>query len=180
MKKIIIALFAMFLMTFAGFAAAVVDLNSATAAELDALKGVGAAKAKAIIDYRDKNGPFKSVDELAKRLDKFPNMAVDMAERICHLQFQSRIDREKVRNFVIKYQDRLIYGTDFGFDSTSNIDKEKIHWHKTWLADWKYFVTNETMTATQFDGEFRGLRLPREVVDKIYRINAVHWYKLNK
>ncbi|PZN74628.1 MAG: hypothetical protein DM484_20815 [Candidatus Methylumidiphilus alinenensis] len=66
MKKIIIALFAMFLMTFAGFAAAVVDLNSATAAELDALKGVGAAKAKAIIDYRDKNGPFKSVDELAK------------------------------------------------------------------------------------------------------------------
>ena len=66
MKKIIIALFAMFLMTFAGFAAAVVDLNSATAAEVDALKGVGAAKAKAIIDYRDKNGPFKSVDELAK------------------------------------------------------------------------------------------------------------------
>ena len=66
MKKIIIALFAMFLMTFAGFAAALVDLNSATAAELDALKGVGAAKAKAIIDYRDKNGPFKSVDELAK------------------------------------------------------------------------------------------------------------------
>ena len=66
MKKILIAFFAVFLMTFAGFASAVVDLNSATAAELDALKGVGAAKAKAIIDYRDKNGPFKSVDELAK------------------------------------------------------------------------------------------------------------------
>jgi len=66
MKKIFIALFAMFLMTFAGFAAAVVDLNAATPAELDALKGVGSAKAKAIIDYRDKNGPFKSVDELAK------------------------------------------------------------------------------------------------------------------
>ena len=66
MKKIIIALFAMFLMTFAGFASAVVDLNAATPAELDALKGVGPAKAKAIIDYRDKNGPFKSVDELAK------------------------------------------------------------------------------------------------------------------
>jgi len=66
MKKILIAFFAVFLMTFAGFASAVVDLNSATAAELDALKGVGAAKAKAIIDYRDKNGPFKTVDELAK------------------------------------------------------------------------------------------------------------------
>jgi len=66
MKKIIIAMFAAFLMTFAGFASAVVDLNAATPAELDALKGVGPSKAKAIIDYRDKNGPFKSVDELAK------------------------------------------------------------------------------------------------------------------
>ena len=66
MKKILIAFFAVFLMTFAGFASAVVDLNTATSAELDALKGVGAAKAKAIIDYRDKNGPFKSVDDLAK------------------------------------------------------------------------------------------------------------------
>ncbi len=66
MKKILIAFFAVLLMTFAGFASAVVDLNTATSAELDALKGVGAAKAKAIIDYRDKNGPFKSVDELAK------------------------------------------------------------------------------------------------------------------
>ena len=87
MKKIIIALFAMFLMTFAGFAAAVVDLNAATPAELNALKGVGPAKAKAIIDYRDKNGPFKSVDELAKvkgfgakTVDKLrPELTVDGA-----------------------------------------------------------------------------------------------------
>ncbi len=57
---------------------------------------------------------------------------------------------------------------------------QKKHWHDIWLADWKYFVTNETMTAKQFDGEFKGLQLPREVVDKIYRHNAVHWYKLNK
>ena len=76
MKKIIIALFAMFLMTFAGFASAVVDLNTATPAELEALKGVGPAKAKAIIDYREKNGPFKSVDELAK-VKKFGAKTVD-------------------------------------------------------------------------------------------------------
>ena len=49
-----------------------------------------------------------NVDELAKRLDKFPNMAVDMAARICHLQYQSAKDRKKVRDFCIKYQDRLL------------------------------------------------------------------------
>ncbi len=44
-----------------------VDINSATAAELSkALSGVGASKAKAIVEYRDKNGPFKSADELKK------------------------------------------------------------------------------------------------------------------
>ena len=49
-----------------------------------------------------------NVDELAKRFDRFPNMAVDMAARICHLQYQSARDRDKVRDFIIKYQDRLI------------------------------------------------------------------------
>ena len=53
-----------------------------------------------------------NVDELAKRLDKFPNMAVDMAARICHLQYQSQRTAIKVRDFCIKYQDRLLYGTD--------------------------------------------------------------------
>lgn len=54
------------LLAFAGIAGATVDLNTATAAELDALKGIGPAKAKAIIDYREKNGPFNSVDDLKK------------------------------------------------------------------------------------------------------------------
>lgn len=47
-----------------GTAFAAVNLNTATLAELDVLKGVGPSKAKAIIEYREKNGPFKSVDDL--------------------------------------------------------------------------------------------------------------------
>jgi len=66
MKKIVFAFFAAFLMALSSLAFAAVDLNSATAQDLQALKGVGPAKAKAIIEYRDKNGPFKSVDELDK------------------------------------------------------------------------------------------------------------------
>ena len=49
------------------------------------------------------------VDELAKRLDKYPNFAVDTAARIVDFQVQ---EREKVRKFHIKYQDRMLYGTD--------------------------------------------------------------------
>ena len=43
-----------------------VNINTADAAALaKALSGVGPAKAKAIVSYRDKNGPFKTVDQLA-------------------------------------------------------------------------------------------------------------------
>jgi competence protein ComEA len=41
-----------------------VDLNAASATELAALKGIGPAKAQAIVDYRETNGTFGSVDEL--------------------------------------------------------------------------------------------------------------------
>ncbi len=121
-----------------------------------------------------------SVDELAKGLDKFPNMAVDMAERICHLQYQSQRDFKKVRDFILKYQDRLTYGTDFYFESTSNLVDSKTHWHNVWLSDWKYFVTDEKMTSSGVDGEIDGLKLPKEVVDKIYYKNAVKWFNINE
>jgi competence protein ComEA len=42
----------------------VLNLNTATASELDALPGVGPATAKAIIDHRTKKGPFTKVEEL--------------------------------------------------------------------------------------------------------------------
>ncbi len=44
-----------------------VDINSASASELAAaMNGVGLAKAEAIVAYRDQNGPFKSVEQLAE------------------------------------------------------------------------------------------------------------------
>ncbi len=52
------------LASLAAFAAQI-NLNTATAAQLEALNGIGAAKAEAIVAYRDAHGGFKSVDELA-------------------------------------------------------------------------------------------------------------------
>jgi hypothetical protein len=119
-----------------------------------------------------------NVDELAKRLDAFPNMAVDMAARVCHLQYQSARDRKKVRDFCIKYQDRLLYGTDLGDNGNGNCEELAKQMSETWLNDWKYFTSNDEMTSELFKGRFEGLRLPKAVIDKIYRGNAIKWYKL--
>lgn len=43
-----------------------VNINTATAAELEKLPGIGPAKAAAIAAYREKNGPFKSLEQLAE------------------------------------------------------------------------------------------------------------------
>lgn len=123
-----------------------------------------------------------SVDELAKRLDKFPNMAVDMAERVSHLQYQALTNWQKVHDFFIKYQDRLIYGTDVRINAMDIVNSQikeptdlKKHIHEVWLRHWKFFATDETMNVPKVQGEFKGLRLPAEVVDKIYYKNALKW-----
>ncbi|MCC7417174.1 MAG: helix-hairpin-helix domain-containing protein [Acidobacteria bacterium] len=45
-------------------AAAVVNINTAGVAELETLPGVGSRTAALIVEYRQKNGPFKKIEEL--------------------------------------------------------------------------------------------------------------------
>ncbi len=63
MKKLLLILLACFAFSTSVFAGEV-NLNSANEVELEVLKGIGPVKAKSIVDYRTKHGPFKSVDDL--------------------------------------------------------------------------------------------------------------------
>jgi competence protein ComEA len=48
----------------AASAAATINLNTATSAQLDTLPGVGKAMADRIVEYREKNGGFKKIEDL--------------------------------------------------------------------------------------------------------------------
>jgi len=64
MKKLFLVM--ILLLAFTGTAFAAVNINTASQTELESLQGIGPAKAKAIIEYREKNGSFVSIDDLEK------------------------------------------------------------------------------------------------------------------
>ncbi len=65
MLKKLLAVIAVLLVSVQ-LAFAAVDINTASAEDFDKLKGIGPVKAKAIVDYRAKNGPFKSIEDFKK------------------------------------------------------------------------------------------------------------------
>jgi hypothetical protein len=117
-----------------------------------------------------------SVDRLAAFLDRYPNAVVDLAARMGQVQFQSNQDREKVRRFFIRYQDRLLYGTDTAQNAVDKGRELRREAHETWLRDWRYLNTEETFKDPELDAPVHGLGLPRDVVRKIYSANAERWY----
>jgi predicted TIM-barrel fold metal-dependent hydrolase len=119
-----------------------------------------------------------SVAELASRFETFPNLSVDISARIGHLQHQSMTDHNKVRDFLIKYQDRIMYGSDASVserntDYTSTTENLR----QMWLDHWIYLATDSTITVSDLDNnEVKGLQLPSGVIDKIFYKNAVEFF----
>jgi predicted TIM-barrel fold metal-dependent hydrolase len=96
------------------------------------------------------------LDQLAKRLDRFPNFSVDVASRVRYLIAG---DRPTVKQFVLRYQDRLLYATDFtlGADEERSVNSVLA----THDREWNFFAGPD------------GLALPESVLRKIFRENAV-------
>lgn len=115
-----------------------------------------------------------NVDELARHFDQYPNLKADLAARIGHLQYQSLDNYDRVRNFMIKYQDRLLYGTDGSVSKgDTNLNRMKTRIRTGWLDHWMYLATDSPVVVKDLAGrKVKGLHLPIEVIDKIYSKNA--------
>jgi predicted TIM-barrel fold metal-dependent hydrolase len=123
-----------------------------------------------------------SVDELAKFFDTYPNTTADLAARLTQVQYQSKADYAKVRSFFIKYQDRLLYGTDLTEQPPDPNERAQnpprdpagfAHSADTfWRSDWAYLATANVQHIDAIQADVKGLALPRSVIDKIYYGNA--------
>jgi len=112
----------------------------------------------------------KELDGIGRRFDRYPNFAVDTAARMEYLMLAPR---EKVRTFLIKYQDRVLYGTDLDLLASAKAEESLKEWQTTYIRDWRFLATNETL---DLNGRVvQGLELPEPVLRKIYRANALHW-----
>ena len=106
-------LLSMLLLAGSAFAADKVDINRADAAQLEAsLVGIGPAKAQAIVEHRNANGPFKSADELNAYFasDAMVLKLRDLAERILDLGDSVKAD-EVQSQIKSARQDALRAGT---------------------------------------------------------------------
>lgn len=117
-----------------------------------------------------------NVDAVAAFLDRFPNARVDIAARIAHLEYQASKDPARVRRFLIRYQDRILYGTDDEYGPADDDLHAVAAIAADWRRDWRFLVTGDRLRSPEFGAPFRGMHLPRRVVDKIYRENALRLF----
>ena len=113
----------------------------------------------------------EQLDYLAYVLETYPNVHVDLAARF--QQFH-RMDTEKLRNFMIKYADRILYGTDIGRQPQPGKYKQVA---EMYYRSFQLLETDKTIQGGFFgQTETKGLALPREVLEKIYYRNAARLY----
>lgn len=124
-----------------------------------------------------------SLELMAKHLDAFPNATLDMAARMSQLQYLSNNDHEAVRQFLIRYQDRILYGSDLTQNPPSDEQRAQNPPIDTsqqfadvavsvWKSDWMYLATDGTQYIGALKADARGLSLPKSVIRKIYYENT--------
>jgi predicted TIM-barrel fold metal-dependent hydrolase len=114
-------------------------------------------------------------------LDAHPNVCLDLTPGIEMYVNFSR-DPDAARTFFLKYQDRLIYGTDIGAEAFFESDSPHLDMGdslgRTWIV--RRFLEGEGEFAAPPElghglgmdcGLLRGIALPKEVLEKVYHTN---------
>jgi predicted TIM-barrel fold metal-dependent hydrolase len=96
-------------------------------------------------------------------LDKYPNLYVDIASRIAELGRQPFT----ARKFFLKYQDRLVFGTDGPWP----VERVRLYWRFLETED-EYFPYSEKEFPPQGFWNIYGVNLPDDVLRKVYAENA--------
>ena len=112
----------------------------------------------------------KDLDGVGRVLDRYPNFAIDTAARMEYLMLAPT---EKVREFLLKYQDRILYGTDLDLLATANLEESVKDWQATYVRDWKFLATDQSLEVN--GKKVQGLKLPTPVLEKLYRANSLKW-----
>lgn len=100
----------------------------------------------------------------AALLDRHPNVWVDTAQRIDELGRQPKA----ARAFFIKYQDRILYGTD----GLPDYEKVRIYW-RFFETDDEYFDYYPPHKSRKGLWKISGIALPDDVLRKLYYLNAL-------
>ncbi len=121
------------------------------------------------------------LEGLAARFDRYPNFHIECSARTRNL---TRHPSEKVRAFLIKYQDRVLYGVDaswkpfLGRPATPAARQGHINrLELQYRADYDYYAGRGEMTYN--NRKVQALALPRSVLEKFYHGNAQRLYKLD-
>ena len=117
------------------------------------------------------------VRELAKRLQAYPNFAVDTSARVRDLAHQ---DAATVREFFAAYPDRILFGTDVvirdSFADLSSADRrmrlQRIQ--DTYANEMAYY--EQAGQVTLRGRAYQGLGLAEEALRQLYLDNALAWY----
>ena len=105
----------------------------------------------------------EDLDQLGAWLDRYPNFHVDLAASINELGRQPY----KARRFLVRYQDRVFFGTDF-----KNVNAPGYEVYARFLETEDEYFGTEPANDRQGFWMIYGMYLPRPVLQKIYRDNA--------
>ncbi len=111
------------------------------------------------------------IDYLRYMLDQYPNLYIDLAATFQYFYLDNT---ENLRDFMIKYSERILYGTDSGDVKSEDIDDIAIRYSKTF----RILETDDIVNGAFWgkDRAIKGLDLPKEALENIYYKNAIRLY----